>query len=115
MINTVTLVGRIVAEPVSRKAGEMSVVSFTLAVNEGKDKVSFLPCVAWDKLGEIVAKYTHKGTLLGVSGRLSQRTYEKADKSKVSLIELILEKIQLLDAKPTEAEIKVVEATTPIE
>ena len=60
-----------------------SVANFTLAVtrtwkNDGEtqEQTSFIPCVAWGKTGEVIAKYVGKGSPLLVSGRLDQRTYD---------------------------------------
>ena len=75
MINRVVLVGRLTKDPVLRKtANGASVTSFTLACTrrykqEGQPDADFINTVAWNKTADIVAQYTHKGSLVGVEGR----------------------------------------------
>lgn len=75
-----------------------SVANFTLAVtrtwkNDGvaQEQTSFIPCVAWGKTGEVIAKYVGKGSPLLVSGRLDQRTYDDKDGNKRSVYEVSVE------------------------
>jgi single-strand DNA-binding protein len=46
-----------------------------------------------------LAKYTRKGSLVGVEGRLSQRTYENKEGKKVNYVEVICDRVQFLDPK----------------
>jgi single-strand DNA-binding protein len=70
-----TLIGHVGADPISRALPNgKTVVSFSIAVDEGKDASGqdrpciWWKCSAWEKLGEIVAKYVHKGSKLFVEG-----------------------------------------------
>ena len=76
-INNVTLSGNLTKDPELRKTNnDKEVVSFTLAINEGKDKVEFVNCVAWEKTAELIAAYSRKGQKLVVVGRLQTRSWE---------------------------------------
>ncbi|MEN6384596.1 MAG: single-stranded DNA-binding protein [Phycisphaerales bacterium] len=55
------------------------VASFSIAINEGKDKTMFLNCVAWDKTGELLAEYCAKGDRLSGSGKIDVRKYNDND------------------------------------
>ena len=72
MINRVVLVGRLTKDPVLRKTTNgASVVSFTVACNrlfkqEGQPEADFINTVILNKTADSVAKYTHKGSLVGV-------------------------------------------------
>lgn len=107
MINRIVLVGRLVRDPELRKTvqANTSVASFTVAVDDrfknaaGEKSTSFIPCVAWRENAEFVAKYAHKGSLVAVEGRLTQRTYVAKDERKVSVFEVVCDSIQLLEPK----------------
>ena len=76
-----------------------TVGNFSLAISrswKGQDgqtqeQTSFINCVAWGKVGEIIAQYTSKGTALLVSGRLDQRSYEDKDGNKRQAVEVVVE------------------------
>jgi single-strand DNA-binding protein len=99
MINRVVLVGRLTRDPETRGN---SVAVFSVAIdNLGKEKTtSFIPCVVLnDQRADTVAKFARKGLLVGVEGRLNQRSYQKADGSKASVIEVIAENVQFLERR----------------
>lgn len=104
-INRVVLVGRMTRDPEMRKtSSDLSVVSFTLAVDDrprkdGSAQTSFIPCQAWNKTAEIVCRYCHKGSLVAVEGRMSQRSYMAKDGSKKSSIEVVCDQVQFLDTR----------------
>ena len=100
MINNVVLVGRLTRDPELRNSGNIAV--FTVAIdNLGKEKsTSFIPCVVLNpQRSETVAKFAKKGLLVGVEGRLNQRSYQKADGTKASVLEVIVDSIQFLERR----------------
>ena len=105
MINRVIIVGRLVRDPELRKTpNDSSVVTFTVAVDNrpksnGERTTSFLPCTAWNATANNVAKYTKKGSLVGVDGRLNQRQYQARDGHNVNVVEIIADSVQFLDKK----------------
>lgn len=106
MINRVVLVGRLTRDPELRKTvNGTSVASFTIAVDNrtkgpnGEKTTSFIPCNAWNQQAENACKYTHKGSLVGVEGRLNQRSYDAKDGRKVSVVEVICDSVQFLESK----------------
>jgi len=56
--------------------GGKKVASFGIAINEGKDKTTFLNCVAWEKTAELLEQYCSKGDRLSGSGRIEVRSWE---------------------------------------
>lgn len=106
MINRVVLVGRLTRDPELRKTvNGASVAAFTIAVDNrtkgpnGEKTTSFIPCTAWNQQAENACKYTHKGSLVGVEGRLNQRSYDAKDGRKVSVVEVICDSVQFLESK----------------
>jgi single-strand DNA-binding protein len=105
-INSVFMIGRLVKDPELRTTQSGAhVAGFTLANNrsytvngEKKDYVSFIPCVAWNKLGDVIVQYCAKGQRIGVEGRLQQRTWEKNGEKRYSF-DVVVENFQFLDYK----------------
>ena len=105
MMNRAVLVGRIVRDPELRKTTSgMSGVSFTLAIDnrvrQGAERTtSFIPVTAWNQTADNIAKYVHKGMLLGVDGRLNQRSYTNNENRKVSVVEVIADTVTFLEKR----------------
>ena len=100
MINRVVLVGRLTRDPELRNGGTITV--FTVAIdNLGKEKsTSFIPCVVLNaQRAETVAKFAKKGLLVGVEGRLNQRSFIRQDGSKSSVLEIICDSVQFLERR----------------
>ena len=100
MLNNVVLVGRLTKDIEIRKTQNgKSVTSFTLAVQESKDETEFLDCTAWGNTADLMGTYLHKGSMVGVKGRLSKRSYEDTTGRKVYVTEVIVERVAFLDSK----------------
>ena len=89
MLNQVTLIGRLTADPELRYTKNGTAVArFTLAVErnhksaDGEKETDFIDIRAWQGRAESCAKYLHKGDLFAVSGRLEIDTYQAKDGSK---------------------------------
>lgn len=108
MINRVVLVGRLTKDPVLRKTGSgTSVVSFTVAcdrrVKTQDQQADFINCVAWNKVAELVSQYLHKGSLVGVEGRIQTRSYDDQTGKRVYVTEVNAESVQFLESKSASA------------
>lgn len=105
MINRMVLAGRLVKDPVLHKtANGASVVSFTVACTrrfkqEGQPDADFINTVAWNKTADIVQQYTHKGSLVGVEGRIQTRNYDDQNGKRVYVTEVVAESVQFLESK----------------
>jgi len=106
MVNSVTMVGRIVRDPELRYTPSgVAVARFTLAVarpfknHEGEVETDFVNCVAWRKSAEFLAQYGEKGRLTGIEGRLQIRNWIAPDGSKRRLAEIVVGRVQFLDPK----------------
>ena len=103
MLNRIILTGRLTRDPELRNGGTITV--FTVAIdNLGKEKsTSFIPCVVLNaQRAETVAKFAKKGLLVGVEGRLNQRSFIRQDGSKSSVLEIICDSVQFLERRETE-------------
>lgn len=109
MINRVVLVGRLTRDPELRRTGNgTAVASFTLAIDNrlkdanGQYTTSFIPCVVWNQQAENCVRFIHKGSLVGIEGRLNQRTYQNKEGNNVQVIEVMCDSVQYLDSKKQE-------------
>lgn len=84
MLNTVSIMGRLVADPDLRQTpNNISVCKFTVAVEDdildknGKRATQFISVIAWRQLAEFVSRNFVKGKFIIVHGRLKNNNYEK--------------------------------------
>lgn len=106
MINRVVLTGRLTRDPELRTTGSgISVATFTLAVDRqytnarGEREADFISCVIWRKSAQNFTKFTSKGSLVGIDGRVQTRTYDDKDGKKVYVTEVVVDDFSLLDSK----------------
>lgn len=107
-INNVFLMGNLAADPDLRqtKSGK-AVATFPLATNrdwvdsegEKKSQTDYHKVVLWRKLAETCAKYLGKGSLVHVSGRLTNRSYETDKGEKRYTTEIIADRVDFVRTK----------------
>ncbi len=79
-MNSITLVGRLTADPTTRQAGDQTVVRFRLAVeNRAEQPPTFVDVDSWGGQGDTVARYLTRGRLVAVAGRLSHSEWADDD------------------------------------
>lgn len=111
-MNQCQLIGRIASDISYQPCNkDRSVRKFALAFKEarkvnGEDDSYFIDCEAWDAVGERIDKFCKKGDLVGISGRLIQHKYVRADGSKASRIIVVVSSIEFLQPKKVEEEPK---------
>lgn len=105
MLNNVTLMGRLTADPELRKTtNDKSVVSFSLAVernykSEGETQVDFIRCTAWRQTAEFISKYFTKGQMLAVQGALRNEEYTTKSGDKRTNTVVLVDKAFFCDRK----------------
>ena len=107
-MNSVCEIGRLGADPEVRYTPSGTpVANLSLAVEDrwnGNVTTSWFRVVCWRKLAEIVAEYTHKGSLVGVEGRLRSRQWEDKEGVKRTVVEIIANSVKFLDPAKEKAE-----------
>ena len=63
-------------------------------------KADFIPCVAWEKLAEIIGNNLSKGREVLVEGRMQVRSYEAQDGSKRYVTECVVNNMEFCGSKP---------------
>jgi len=101
-MNTVILLGRLTKTPEIKVVNtDTKLLSFTLAVSkkyQGEEKTSYINCISFNKLAEIIGQYADKGARVLVEGELQTRSYDK-DGQKVYVTEVLVSKATILDYK----------------
>lgn len=102
MLNTITLQGRLTADPELRATpNKTSVVTFTIACDNdyGEKHTDFITCVAWRQTAEFISKYFKKGQVIFVTGRLRSRAWEDRDGKKRTEWEVQIDRAYFGDSK----------------
>lgn len=109
-MNSIQLLGRLVADPETRKAGkENTVTSFTVAIDRGygeDKKTDFITCEAWNGRGEFIEEYFRKGQRIAVTGALNIDKWQDEDdnwheKAKVTVNNVYFCESGSKDEKPS--------------
>ena len=105
MINRTVLVGRLTKDPEIRYTQSgTAVANFTMAVNRqftnanGEREADFIGCIIWRKAAENFCNYTHKGSLVGIDGRIQTSSYEK-EGQRVYSTQVVVDSFSLLEPK----------------
>lgn len=106
MINRVILTGRLKNNPeLKYTTSGNAVATFNLAVNRqfknqnGEREADFIRCIIWRKSAENLTNFTHKGSLIGVEGRIQTRSYENQQGQRVYVTEVIVDSFALLESR----------------
>jgi single-strand DNA-binding protein len=109
MLNLAVIMGRLTATPeVKTTASNISVSSFTVAVDRyasaGKEReTDFIPCVAFGRTAEFVAKYFQKGSMICVEGRIQVRSYEDRNNNRRYATEIVVSGANFTGEKRSDA------------
>lgn len=109
MINRVIIIGRLTKDPELKYTSSGAAVgTFNLAVNRqftnanGDREADFINCVIWRKSAENFANFTHKGSLVGIDGRLQTRNYENQQGQRVYVTEVVVDNFSLLEKRASD-------------
>lgn len=107
MLNRITLMGRLVADPDMRTTPSgAAVTTMRLAVDRdfknkqtGEKEADFITVVAWRQTAEFVSRYFTKGRMAVVEGRLQIRTYTDRDGNKRTAAEVVADNVYFGDSQ----------------
>lgn len=102
MLNHVTLIGRLVADPETRSTPSgKSVCSIRIAVDrKGREKeTDFFSCTAFGQTGDALATYATKGRLVAVVGKVQLDNYTDKDGVKRQSVKVLVDQWSLLDSR----------------
>ena len=105
MINNVVLVGRLTKKAELKfTTNGTKYTPFSVAVQKkfksqnGEYESDFISCLMWSTAAENFTKFTNKGSLVGIEGRIQTRSYDK-DGKRVYITEVVAENFSLLESK----------------
>jgi len=101
-MNSCVLSGCLVRDAELKKSNNgTSIASGVIAVSRerrdanGEYGTDFINFVAWDKQAEYIVKNARKGSRMELQGRWQVRTYQSSDGDKVTVNELVVEKVNV--------------------
>ena len=107
MLNKITIMGRLCADPELRKtASGISVCNARIAVErnyadqDGERETDFFNVVAWRGAADFLCGYFAKGRRVVLDGRLQTRNWTDRDGNKRVSVEIVAESVYFADSKP---------------
>lgn len=105
-MNKVILTGRLTKDiEVEMTSNNKLYVKNSLAVKkdikneDGTYGADFINIIAWGNTADYLGKYADKGMLIGIEGRITTRTFDRADGTKGYATEVICTNVELLGKK----------------
>ncbi len=106
MINNITLMGRLTADPELRTTPTgRNVSSFSIAVDRGfarageERQTDFINIVAWQQTADFVCRYFRKGSMIALTGSLQTRSYEDKNGNKRTAYEVVAREVSFCGSK----------------
>lgn len=101
-MNAVQLVGRLTKDPEIRYTDDqMAIARFTVAIDrpprDGKKEADFPNVVVFGKQAENCGKYTAKGKLIGIEGRIQTGSYTNKNGDKVYTTDVIANRVEFIE------------------
>ncbi len=104
MLNEVIVMGKILSKPVLNETmNGNKVANIILEVkrpfrnNVGVYESDFIHCILWRGVAETCCNLCNVGDMLCIKGRLQSRFYESPDKQNVQMLEVVAEKVELMN------------------
>lgn len=107
MLNSVCLMGRLVADPELRTTNSgVSVCSFRIAVDRNyqpkgaeQREADFINIVAWRGTADFICKHFHKGSMIVVQGSIHTDTFTDKDGNKRNSFDVQADNVMFGEAK----------------
>ena len=106
MLNCVTLMGRLVADPELRTTTTgKNVCTFRIAVDRSFQKpgeqrqADFITIVAWESTANFVSRYFAKGSMIAVQGSIQTRNYQDQNGNNRTAFEVLAREVSFCGSK----------------
>ena len=106
MLNKVTMMGRLCADPeLKHTQSDVPVTSFRIAVErnyanqDGERETDFVDVTAWRGTAEIICEYFCKGRMIAVNGRLENQRWKDRDGNNRVTVGIVAESVYFADSK----------------
>ena len=111
-MNNVILIGRVTKDIEMRVISEtqMAVAKFSIAIDrqvtKGKEKqTDFINIVVFGKTAEACEKYTAKGKMIAIQGRIQTGSYKNKEGVNIYTTDVIADKVEFVQWKDKEEQI----------
>jgi single-strand DNA-binding protein len=113
-INRVVLIGRLTRDPELRALPSgTSVCGLRVACNSARkdadgefvERPNFFDVNVYGAAAESVSRYIHKGSRVGIDGRLEWREWETTDQQKRQAVDIVADTVQFLDSPSDRADL----------
>ena len=104
MLNKIVIVGRMTKDAKIYNNEEVKIATFSVATERNykdeNDEIAcdYIFCKAFGKMASNIEKYTSQGSLVGITGQMRSRKYEK-EKQTHFVTELYVETIKFMSPK----------------
>lgn len=101
-MNNCAFIGRLTSDIELRRTNSgKAVASYSLAVKRPRvaDTTDFIELVTWEQGAEYLAKYAHKGDIVGAVGTLQPREWTDKEGNKRKAWEVVTTSVELLSSK----------------
>lgn len=108
MLNTIYIMGRLTADPTKRTTSAgTEYATFSVAVQRPKNgdkdpEADFFDCVAWDKLGNVICDWYHKGEMIMLVGTLRNRRYTDKNGNNRIANQIVVREVHFTGGKKQE-------------
>lgn len=108
-MNKVILVGRLTADPETRRSTDgNAVTTYTVAVDrrfkrDGESEADFIRCVSFGKTAEFAEKYFRKGMRIAMSGHIQTGSYTNREGRRVYTTDIVVEEHEFAQSKSENA------------
>lgn len=106
MLNSIVLMGRLVADPELRTTTTgRSVCNFRIAVDRSfvrageQRQADFFTIVAWENTANFVSRYFTKGSMIAVQGQMQMRQYDDNTGAKRTAYEVLAREVSFCGSK----------------
>ncbi len=105
-INRVVLIGRLTRDPELRALPSgTSVCGLRIACNSSRkdadgefvERPNFFDVNVYGAAADTVSRYTHKGSRVGIDGRLEWREWETSEQQRRQTVDIVADTVQFLD------------------
>lgn len=101
---TISIIGHVGQDPETRQAGKADVCTVSVAVNRKRGNEEFTDwyrCVTFYEGNiKLLEDYVHRGSKIYIQGQPAQQKWEDRDGVERTTMEILIDKIQLLDPPP---------------
>lgn len=102
-MNKTLLMGRLTADPEIKKANDLTIARYTLAVDrrrkDQEQTADFIRCVVFGKGAEFAEKYLQKGMRILLEGHIQTGSYKDKDGKTVYTTDVVVEAQEFCERK----------------